>query len=191
MARDPKKLYWHDRLLAVVMLPIIPRFISPNQITVLRFLLIPLVLWQLAIGNYAVGAPLFLFAAFTDALDGSVARVRKQITRWGTFYDPVADKMLIGFTVLLLISRHLSAWLAAMIVLMELMIAVGGFVYRKEGKMQSANAWGKGKMFTQVCGVSVVLISLWFSLPALMPVATVILCLSVLLAAISFFTYGL
>ena len=174
-----------------MVLPFVPRFVSPNAVTIVRLLSIPFVAWFLWQGNYAVGLPLFFVSAFTDALDGSIARVRKRVTRWGTFYDPVADKILIGVTVLIVISRHISAWFGAIIVLMELLIALGGFVHRKEGKMQSANAWGKAKMFTQVSGLTLLLVGQAFAIPVFTPIAMAILSFGILLAIISLYTYGL
>lgn len=174
-----------------LVLPFIPRFVTPNYVTIARFISIPFVVWFLLQKNYPVGIPLFVISAFTDALDGSIARVRNRITRWGTFYDPVADKLLIGSAVLIVVATHLSAWFAAIILLMEALIAVGGYVYRREGKMQSANAWGKAKMFAQFCGVTLLLLGLAGNFSVLIPVATVALAIGVLLAVISLFTYGL
>lgn len=177
--------------MAAVVLPFIPRFVTPNQVTVLRFLLIPFVAWTLIQGNYAVGVPLFIFASCTDALDGSLARMRKRVTRWGTFYDPVADKLLVGTAVLIMVARYLSAWFAAVIVFIELLIGIGGYVHRHEGKMQSANAWGKAKMFFQFSGLTVLLFSIACNLPLLIPISVGLLAIGILLAVISLFTYGL
>ncbi len=191
MPRDPSKLYPHDRWMRRIILPFIPRFVTPNHVTILRFLSLPFVAWFLWHGNYLVGLPLFVVSAFTDAIDGSLARVRKHITRWGTFYDPVADKLLISLVVLILVSAHLSAWFGAVIVLLELLIALGGYVYRHEGKMQSANAWGKAKMCAQVSGLTLLLVGVAFGLPFLIPIAVAILVLGIVLAVVSLYTYGL
>ena len=102
--RDPHKLFPHDHLLKYTVIPLLPNFITPNIITVVRFVLTPFVVWCLAAEDYAVGIPLFLFAAFTDALDGSLARVRQKITAWGNFYDPGGGKILIGSLVLFFVT---------------------------------------------------------------------------------------
>ena len=52
-------------------------------------------------GNY-IAAFLFFIAASTDGLDGYIARKRKQVTRFGKFLDPIADKLLVGLPLLLL-----------------------------------------------------------------------------------------
>ena len=91
-----EELFPHDKIMAVTFLPLIPRWVTPNAITIARFVLTPLVVFLILIENYNIGIPLFIATAFTDVLDGSLARVRKKVTKWGTLHDPVADKLLIG-----------------------------------------------------------------------------------------------
>ncbi len=191
MARDPSLLYPHDRILAKTVLPLIPRVVTPNHVTIFRYGTIPFIIYFLFNENYLIGLPLFVFSACTDAIDGSLARTRKMITRWGTFYDPVADKLLIMSTILLLVFRFLPPWFAAVIVLLELLIGIGGYVYRKEGKMQSANVFGKWKMFAQSTGVTLILAAAAFGAPWLIPYAMVTLSVAIVLAVISLYTYGL
>ncbi len=189
--RDPAKWYPHDRLFAAVLLPLIPRHVHPNHITVLRLFMIPFVLLFLAIGEYAVGVPLFVFAAFTDALDGSLARVRKQITEWGTLYDPIADKILIGSVVLLIVVRHINIWFALLIVLLEFLIVMGGIARRRSGALPSANVFGKTKMFLQVLGVLFLLVSVWEGVDLFVDLSVGTLSLAVVFAVLSLLTYGL
>ncbi|MEK9152473.1 MAG: CDP-alcohol phosphatidyltransferase family protein [Patescibacteria group bacterium] len=66
----------HDRLIKAVIEPLIPHWLLPNHITVFRMLMIAPVVLLLWRENYAVGVPLFLSVALTDALDGSLARIR-------------------------------------------------------------------------------------------------------------------
>src|SRR3989338_2143389 len=106
--RDPSKLFPHDYVMRYTFVPLVPRFITPNMITVFRMVLVPFILYFLFYDNFQIGVPLFLFAAFTDALDGSVARLRHQVTEWGTFYDPFADKLLVGSVVILVVMQHIN-----------------------------------------------------------------------------------
>src|SRR5690242_2692989 len=85
-----------DRLFAATLGRLTPRWVRPNHLTLLRLLLVPFVLYFLAHERYAIGVPLFLFAALTDWFDGALARTRKQITEWGITHDPFVDKLLIG-----------------------------------------------------------------------------------------------
>ncbi len=189
--RDPAKLYPHDRLLAVTLIPLIPREVHPNHVTVLRLFLIPIVLIFLAVEEYAVGVPLFFIAAFTDALDGSLARVRRQITEWGTFYDPVADKLLIGSVVLLIVVKHINIAFGLLIVLLELLIVAGGYLRKRQGRITHANVFGKTKMFFQVMGVLFLLIAVWMGVDLFMGVSIGTLSLAIVFAVLSLLTYGI
>ncbi|MFH1712189.1 MAG: CDP-alcohol phosphatidyltransferase family protein [Patescibacteria group bacterium] len=188
--RDPNKLFPHDYLLKPLVF-LIPQAVKPNHITVFRMIMTPVVLWLLLIENYQIGVPLFIFIALTDALDGSLARLRKQITAWGTFYDPVADKLLIGSVILLIVIKYVNPILAVALIAVELMIIVGGWYKRHNGAVQSANIWGKIKMFLEVCGVMFLLISLWFGADIFVDISNGTLVLAVIFAIVSLLTYSL
>ena len=182
----------HDYLLRYTVVPLVPKRITPNMITIFRFVLIPFVFIFLALEMWNIGVPLFLFAAFTDALDGSVARLRNQITEWGSFYDPIADKLLIGAVVLLVVAEHVNPVFALIIVAAEASIVLGGVLHKKTGKtICSANFFGKTKMFLQVLGITTLLIALWGGLSLFIPFSIGTLSLAMIFAVISLFTYGL
>lgn len=189
--RDPLKLFPHDRVLAATVLRLIPRWVTPNMVTVLRFALIPFVLAALSLDWWAVAFPLFLFTAFTDAIDGSLARTRKQVTEWGTFFDPVADKLLIGSVVLLLVAERVNPWFALLILGVEVLIITGGIIRKGRGVVTSANIFGKTKMFLQVLGVTFLLIAAWTGTDLYVDLSVGTLSLAVAFAVISLFTYGL
>ncbi|MDG1949284.1 MAG: CDP-alcohol phosphatidyltransferase family protein [bacterium] len=189
--RNPAKLYPHDTVMRYTFLPLIPSFITPNMVTMFRIVMTPLVLWLLYVQNFEIGVPLFLFVAFTDAIDGSLARVRKQITDWGTFYDPLADKILIGSVVLLVVMQHVNVFLGLIIVLIEAMLVTGGIIRKRNGKTTTANIYGKIKMILQVLGVLILLIALWAGYDLFIPISAGTLSLAVVFAIISLFTYGL
>lgn len=140
--------------------------------------------------QYSIGVPFFLLVAFTDALDGSLARVRKQITEWGTFYDPVADKLLIGSVVLLIVIQHVNPWFGFVIIALEVLIILGGFLRRIDGKLVTANVFGKTKMVLQVVGVMALLIAVWLGVDLFIPFSIGTLSLAIVFAIISLFTYG-
>lgn len=189
--RDPAKLFPYDRLLAATILRLIPRRVTPNMVTVLRFVLTPFVLVFLTWERWDVALPLFLFTALTDAVDGSLARTRKQITEWGTFFDPVADKLLIGSVVLLLVADLVNPWFALLILGVETLIIAGGFLRKKRGVVTSANIFGKTKMFLQVVGVTFLLVAAWTGTNLYVDLSIGTLSLAVAFAVISLFTYGL
>ncbi|PJA47507.1 hypothetical protein CO172_01075 [Candidatus Uhrbacteria bacterium CG_4_9_14_3_um_filter_36_7] len=190
--RDPKKPYPHDYILKYSILPLIPRWILPNHFTILRFILTPIVFWLLITQNYTMAIPFFLFTAFTDAIDGSLARVRHQITNWGTFYDPVADKILISGSVLLIVFQHINPYFALLIILVELLIVSGAILRRKQDKrIISANIFGKTKMVLQVAAVTFLLIAIWAGADLFINVSVATFSLAITFAILSLFSYGL
>lgn len=191
MTNENIYLFPHDHLLRWTVIPLIPRWIKPNHITVFRLLITPVVVLLLLLENYVWGVPLFLFAAFTDALDGSLARARKQITLWGTFYDPVADKLLIGLVVILIVFKHINLWFGLMIVIVELLIAAGALYRKSKGRTGAANVYGKIKMLLQVVGVGFLLLALWLGVDLFIPFSVGTFSVALVFAMISLWTYGI
>jgi len=191
MTNETIKLYWHDHLLAKTILRFIPRDVRPNHITILRVILTPFVLYFLWRHDWAVVVPLFLFAALTDAIDGSLARTRKQITLWGTVADPAADKLLIGSVVFLFVAKEISMEFATIILVIELLIILTGAVRRRRGEYVSANWYGKMKMVFQVVGVTALLIAKWSGVDLFVPFSIGTFSIGIVFAVISLLTYGL
>lgn len=189
--RDPHKLFPHDPVFAKLVIPFIPSTVTPNMVTVLRFVLTPFVLFFLVREQWSIGVPLFIFTAFTDAVDGSLARLRRKITAWGTFYDPVADKLLIGSVVLVFVAKYLGAPFALVVLGLEVLIILGGLYRRSRGVRTSANIFGKTKMCLQVVGVTSLLFSVSTGLPLFFPIAVIAFSLAIAFACISLLTYGL
>jgi len=189
--RDPNKPYFHDRILAATVLKLIPKFVLPNHITILRMVLTPFVFVLIAIDNFNYGVPLFIFTAATDAIDGSLARIRGQVTALGTILDPLADKILIGGTVFLVVFEHINFWLGLVIILLECIFIVGGYIRYRKGLIRPANVWGKIKMLLEVIGVSAILIALWADVGVLFNVSFVTFALAIVFALISLGSQGI
>ncbi|MCB1686784.1 MAG: CDP-diacylglycerol--glycerol-3-phosphate 3-phosphatidyltransferase [Pseudomonadales bacterium] len=86
----------------------------PNFLTLIRILLIPVFVLVYILpgpGTYLIAAVLFGLAAFTDWLDGYLARRLEQTTPFGAFLDPVADKLIVVAALAILIGHHASLWL--------------------------------------------------------------------------------
>jgi CDP-diacylglycerol--glycerol-3-phosphate 3-phosphatidyltransferase len=188
---ETAKIYPHDRILDRVLIRWLPRQLHPNHITLLRFLLIPLVLWYVHWEEWMIAFPLFLFAAFTDALDGSLARLRKEITVWGTFADPAADKLLIGSVVALFVAKEINIVFAGIIVAVEIAILLSGLVRHRKSWVISANWAGKLKMLFQVIGVSLLLLAKLLGLTLLVPFSIGTLTVAIVFAVVSLLTYSL
>lgn len=189
--RDPYKLYFHDKILKYTILPLVPRVLRPNHFTGFRLVSIPFVLFLIFTENYLIGIPLFFLSALTDMIDGSLARVRKQITAWGTLWDPIADKLLIGSVVIILIARNLNPYLGLAIIGLEIVFAGGGLYLRKQGKPIVPTIYTKTKMILQVIAVFLLLVSLPLEAGFLIPVINSLFSLSIILAILSLILSGL
>jgi len=94
-----------------------PFWTVPNQITFLRFVLIPIFFISLFYQRYGWALLLLLTAAVTDALDGLLARWLNQKSELGTFLDPLADKLLLSGSFVVLAFRGVLGWWLTILVL--------------------------------------------------------------------------
>ena len=103
----------------------------PNVITVVRVLLVPVFAYLLFRENFGWALAVFMAAAFSDFADGAIARHYRLVSEFGARLDPIADKFtMLTATVLLAWQGWLPLWLAAAIVLRDLVIAGGAIAYR-------------------------------------------------------------
>lgn len=190
MTNDNIRLYPHDKVVARIF-AFVPRWIEPNHLTVLRLFLVPIVLLFLWTQSWVWALSVFAFAAFTDVLDGTLARTRAQITLWGTIADPAADKLLIASVAVFLIWKGLHPALCIALIVLELMIVANAFKRQQAGSYVSANAYGKTKMVFQVIGVGALLLFQVMPLVWLTPLAMTAFVFSLVFALFSLATYGL
>lgn len=185
------KLYFWDKLLGHTVFKLIPDLVKPNHITIFRLVLIPAILYLLWFEQYSGALCLFLFAAFTDTLDGSLARVRNQITEWGKIYDPLADKLLICFVILFLIIKFGNIWAATVVVILEFLIIISAMVKKWRGTEIQANIWGKIKMNLQVAGIVILFLSIILHREFLIDFSSDVFYLAIAFAVLSLFTYSI
>ena len=102
----------------------------PNTLTVMRMLLVPVIVVALLRQSYDVALGIFLLAGASDGLDGFIARRFNQCTRLGAILDPLADKLLVVSSALVLgwLGR-IPWWLAAAVVGRDLVIVAGAIAY--------------------------------------------------------------
>lgn len=182
---------FHDRIYAKTFLRLVPRSVHPNHVTMARFLLTPGVVMLTVAERYGLALASFLMLAFSDTLDGSLARVRNKVTTWGKVFDPVADKILIGSLVIVLVMQHISAGLALVILGLELSFMVLGFWKLMHGTVVQANRWGKIKMSLQVLGVSLLLIGIMTGFSGLFHVSAQAFYVAIIFAVVSLFAAGI
>ena len=133
----------------------------PNTITLARIFLVPLLVVvlltrfeaQLIFGvpKEVIGAAIFGLAAFTDWLDGYLARRRREVTVLGQLMDPLADKLLITAAFISLVQMGMaSAWMVAVILGRELGITVLRSIAHARGVTIPSSPLGKIKMVVEV-----------------------------------------
>ena len=135
----------------------------PNAITISRIVMVPVFL-VLAYGDSkaaAVGAfVLFLVASLSDSLDGYLARKRGQISRLGQFLDPLADKLLVGAALVVLVdTRDFPLWAALLIALREVAVQILRTTIVSGGGNLPASPVAKAKTVVQISMVC------WWLLP--------------------------
>jgi CDP-diacylglycerol--glycerol-3-phosphate 3-phosphatidyltransferase len=148
-----------DELVRRALLWVIPHWIQPNWITLLRFPLTAAVILALHYQVRWLGLVLFIVAISTDFIDGAMARTRNQISRFGVIVDPIADKALIGI-VLGYVGWHFLVVkvIVILIVVETIMVALGAVVSIRTHRLFSSNAFGKLKMVLQSIGLLLFLV---------------------------------
>ncbi len=102
----------------------------PNAISLLRIALISPILYLILNDQFGWALALFWLAGFSDGLDGYLAVRFNWSTRLGGLLDPVADKLLItGLFITLAWTGHIPVWLAATVILRDVIIVLGAMVY--------------------------------------------------------------
>jgi len=109
-------------------------------------------------GHY-IAAIIFIIASSTDGIDGYIARKNKQVTKFGIFLDPVADKLLVTTALIALVQRgSISSWTAIVIIGRELLVMGLRLVAAGEGTVISASRLGKAKTLIQIIAISATLL---------------------------------
>ena len=126
----------------------------PNKLSLTRIALIP-VMVALMYSNTTVcnllAAAVFALAAFTDFLDGHIARKQHIVTDFGKFVDPVADKLLVLSALIMLIQQGLMlAWVVVVILARELCVDGLRMVAGSKGMVIAAGKLGKIKPTVQI-----------------------------------------
>lgn len=136
---------------------------TANKLTLLRIILIPIFFILLMIQTQAyqiAAAVVFAVAAFTDFLDGHIARTKNQVTTFGKFVDPVADKLLITAAIIGFVEViDLPSWIAFVIIAREFTVTGLRLVAVSQGRVIAAGNSGKIKTVVQIV---VVLFCLFF-----------------------------
>jgi CDP-diacylglycerol--glycerol-3-phosphate 3-phosphatidyltransferase len=139
----------------------------PNLLTLLRIAAIPIMvlLFYMPVSiNHILTASIFAIAALTDWLDGYLARYWQQITKFGAFFDPVADKLLVSVALCLLLGEYQLPYLtipAAVIIGREIVISALREWMAELGKRASVAVSYVGKTKTNIQMIALTLLLLY------------------------------
>lgn len=140
-----------------------------NKLTVFRMILVPIFVVIGYLGIFGVitgewlGIPtfmwimnfVFIIASITDKLDGYIARSRNQVTTFGKFLDPLADKILVLSALVMLVEfGKIPAWIPVIVLAREFLVSGYRLIaVEKGGKVIAASIWGKLKTVTQMVAI--------------------------------------
>lgn len=136
-----------------------------NKLTIFRIILVPImvIIPFLNIQGEFLNIPtsfwiinlIFIIASITDKLDGYIARSRNQITTFGKFLDPIADKILVVAAMVMLVEMaKLPAWIPIIVITREFIVSGYRLVaVEKGGQVIAASIWGKLKTVTQMIAI--------------------------------------
>lgn len=144
----------------------------PNKLTIFRILLVPVMVIVPFLGiegevfgvstAYWIMNLIFIIASYTDHLDGNIARKNGQITTFGKFADPLADKILVLSAMLILVEDgNLPAWIPIIVLFREFVVSGYRLIaVEKGGKVIAASIWGKLKTVTQMIAIILMFINI-------------------------------
>ena len=140
-----------------------------NKLTIFRIILVPVmaIIPYLNLKGDFLGLPLtyffmeliFIVASITDKLDGYIACSRNQVTTFGKFLDPLADKILVLTAMVLLVELgKIPAWIPIIVLAREFIVSGYRLVaVEKGGQVIAASIWGKLKTVTQMIAIILVM----------------------------------
>ena len=150
---------------------------TANKLTILRVVLVPVFLAFMMMDGFAwqmAALITFIIASLTDMLDGQIARKCNQITTFGKFADPLADKMLITAAFLGFMAQGvINVWAVMIMLVREFMVSGVRLAAVSEGEVIAASFWGKFKTVSQM--VAVIAAFLVLNIPAVPETAAYII----------------
>jgi CDP-diacylglycerol--glycerol-3-phosphate 3-phosphatidyltransferase len=161
-----------------------------NKLTMMRIFLVPIFLIFMAVQDIPYGKEvatiIFILASLTDKLDGYIARSRNQITNFGKFMDPLADKLLVTAALVSLVELQIvPSWVAMIIIAREFAVSGLRTIAASEGKVIAASWWGKIKTVVQIVAIIAALLNLSYANPLLKTATNISMGAAVIITIIS------
>jgi cardiolipin synthase (CMP-forming) len=148
-----------------------PRILTvPNELTFLRLAFLPFFIMAIKYDRYDLALGILVAAGISDGLDGLLARTLNQKTPLGAYLDPIADKLLLSSSYLVLaLKGRITWWLAIMVLGRDVLILVACAVIMLSVGFRSfpPSIWGKATTFFEILLVVIVLVLAVSNWPAL------------------------
>lgn len=178
---------------------------TPNKLSLLRILLSPIILlfmvplrgiawlapWNEFVVRWGIfiATVLFIFASYTDYLDGHLARKNNQISVFGQFIDPIGDKLLVLAVFIAWVELgRVTSFVPVVILLREFMVTGLRLLAMGKGKVIAASPFGKAKTVSQFVALYILFVEYFllrfFDLPPLLTVAFYLANLAILVSVI-------
>lgn len=161
---------------------------TANKLTLLRVILIPvyLVIWYLDfVGNNLVALAIFIIASVTDFIDGYVARHYNQVTDFGKFMDPLADKVLVITSMICFCAMgRFPAWALVIVIAREFAVSGLRLVAVDNGRVIAAGWSGKVKTFATMVCLCIMHLPIW---DWLMWVCVIVIAATTLYSGVEYF----
>lgn len=158
-----------------------------NKLTILRIIMVPVFVVLMMLDMRIAATIVFVVASLTDMLDGYLARKRNEITNFGKFADPIADKILVISALACLVEvAVIPAWAVIIVVAREFIVSGLRMAAASRNVVIAADGFGKIKTITQMISITMLLLGFgWiFGL-----VAQILFYLSVVLTFLSGASY--
>ena len=135
---------------------------TANKLTILRIIFVPIFMIFALMDSaemHFVALAVFIIASITDTLDGQIARKYNQITDFGKFMDPLADKMLTTAAFLVFMEQGIiSSWAILIILVREFAVSGIRLSAASEGTVIAASFWGKFKTVSQMVAIIITML---------------------------------
>lgn len=158
---------------------------ASNAVSLLRLVLTAPIVWLLLHDRNVEAVIVSLVAAVTDWVDGRLARATYTVSEWGKILDPIADKVLVGaVVVVMLLQQIMPAWFVMSVLARDLIIIVGGLVARRHSPVVLPSLMS-GKLAVSAISLAGVFGILRWQTPLFVAIG-----LSCALMAVSLWDYG-